>query len=97
MSYSNRELNPAQKEVNNLIATKVSISQGKEQKKQEKRIIRYKPAVTKVEEWTRAEIGVGAAIARGSQGEKGKMALLVMKATHRKETVILLGTKEENT
>jgi len=24
-----------------------------------------------VDEWTRAEIGVGAAIARGSQGEKG--------------------------
>jgi hypothetical protein len=37
----------------------------------EKRIIRYKPEVTRVEEWTKAEIGVGADIARGSQEEKG--------------------------
>jgi hypothetical protein len=40
--------------------------------------MKYKPAVTRVEEWTRAEIGVGAAIARGSQGEKGYSALLVI-------------------
>ena len=32
---------------------------------------KYKPAVTRVEECTRAEIGVGAAIARGSHGENG--------------------------
>lgn len=32
---------------------------------------RYKPAVTRVEEWTNAEIGVGAAIAKGNQGENG--------------------------
>jgi len=37
--------------------------------------------VTKVEEWTNAEIGVGAAIAAGNQGENGKIALLVIKAT----------------
>ena len=37
----------------------------------EKRINKYKPAVTRVEEWTSAEIGVGAAIAKGSQEEKG--------------------------
>jgi hypothetical protein len=36
--------------------------------------------VTKVEEWTRAETGVGAAIAAGSQAEKGIWALLVIAA-----------------
>jgi len=30
-----------------------------------------KPAVTSVEEWTKAEMGVGAAIAFGSHGENG--------------------------
>jgi len=36
-----------------------------------KRIKMYTPAVTKVEECTREETGVGAAIAAGSQEEKG--------------------------
>jgi len=44
--------------------------------------MRYSPAVTRVEECTREEIGVGAAIAAGSQGEKGKIALLVIKHTN---------------
>ena len=35
------------------------------------------PAVTKVEEWTKALTGVGAAIAAGSQHLKGNWALLV--------------------
>lgn len=39
------------------------------------RIIKYTPAVTKVDEWTNAEIGVGAAIAIGNQAEKGNWAL----------------------
>lgn len=30
-----------------------------------------------MEEWTSAEMGVGAAIASGSQGENGKIALFV--------------------
>jgi len=47
--------------------------------KLEYRIIKYKPAVTRVEEWTNEEIGVGAAIANGNHGEKGKIALLVIK------------------
>lgn len=46
-----------------------------------KRIIRYTPAVTKVEECTSAETGVGAAIAIGSQGENGNCALLVIAAS----------------
>ena len=53
----------------------------------EYRIIRYKPAVTRVEEWTNAEIGVGAAIARGSHGENGKMALLVIKVKVKKRVI----------
>ena len=35
------------------------------------RNIKYTPAVTSVEEWTRAEIGVGAAMAAGSHDIKG--------------------------
>jgi len=35
--------------------------------------------VTRVEEWTKAEIGVGAAIAIGNQLEKGNSALFVIK------------------
>jgi len=37
--------------------------------------------VTRVEECTRADTGVGAAIAAGNQLEKGICALLVMAAT----------------
>lgn len=47
-------------------------------KRKEKRVSKYTPAVTKVEEWTRAETGVGAAIAAGSQAENGIWALLVI-------------------
>lgn len=36
------------------------------------------PAVTRVDEWTNAEIGVGAAIAKGNQDENGNWALLVI-------------------
>lgn len=42
------------------------------------RIIKYNPAVTKVEEWTNEETGVGAAIAAGNQTEIGNCALLVI-------------------
>ena len=42
------------------------------------RIIKNKPAVTNVEEWTKAEIGVGAAIAAGNQEENGKIADFVI-------------------
>ncbi len=47
--------------------------------------MRKRPDVTRVDEWTRAEIGVGAAIAAGSQGEKGKIALLVIKVNSKKK------------
>lgn len=51
---------------------------------------RYTPAVTKVEEWTRAEIGVGADIAAGSQAEKGNWALLDIAAIIRNNIIIKL-------
>ena len=41
------------------------------------RINKYTPAVTSVEEWTKAETGVGAAIAAGNHAENGIWALLV--------------------
>ena len=43
-----------------------------------KRRRRYTPAVTNVEEWTKALTGVGAAIAEGSHEEKGICALFVI-------------------
>lgn len=42
---------------------------------------RNTPAVTRVEECTSADTGVGAAIAAGSQAEKGICALFVIAAT----------------
>lgn len=42
-----------------------------------KRINRYTPAVTNVDECTRDETGVGAAIAAGNHDEKGTCALFV--------------------
>jgi len=41
------------------------------------RIKRYTPAVTRVDECTKADTGVGAAIAAGSQAENGICALFV--------------------
>lgn len=49
-------------------------------KKGANRIRRNTPAATRVEECTKAETGVGAAIAAGSHLEKGSWALLVIPA-----------------
>ena len=51
----------------------------------------YTPAVTRVEEWTRAETGVGAAIAAGNQAQKGNWALFVIPAnkSRQEKTTIL--------
>lgn len=56
--------------------------------------MKQRPAVTRVEECTKAEIGVGAAIARGSQGEKGYKALFVIKVSTRKVITKALGMSE---
>ena len=52
------------------------------------------PAVTRVDEWTRALTGVGAAIAAGSQAEKGSWALLVKLARRIRVTRVLSWIKE---
>lgn len=41
----------------------------------------YTPAVTRVDEWTREDTGVGAAIAAGNHAEKGIWALFVIAPT----------------
>jgi len=48
------------------------------------RISRYTPAVTRVDECTSDETGVGAAMAAGNQAEKGIWALFVIAARIRK-------------
>ena len=48
------------------------------------RMRRYTPAVTSVDECTRALTGVGAAIAEGSQEENGIWALLVIEVRRSK-------------
>jgi len=44
------------------------------------RLVSHTPAVTKVDECTSEEVGVGAAMAAGSQAENGIWALLVIAA-----------------
>lgn len=53
------------------------------------RSIRNTPAVTRVEECTKAEMGVGAAIAIGSHAEKGNWALFEQAATIKKIKTII--------
>ena len=55
------------------------------------RIKRYTPAVTRVDEWTKAETGVGAAIAAGNHAEKGICALFVQA-----ETTTITNNNHEN-
>lgn len=54
------------------------------------RIIKYTPAVTRVEEWTRADTGVGAAMAAGSQAENGIWALLVNPAVIINKLIVVI-------
>lgn len=55
-----------------------------------RRIIINTPAVTKVDECTKAEIGVGAAMAMGNQAEKGYWALFEKLAVTNSNSVIML-------
>lgn len=48
------------------------------------------PAVTKVEEWTKEEIGVGADIAIGSQTPNGIWELLVINPIKKIKKIIIL-------
>lgn len=53
---------------------------------------RKTPAVTNVEEWTRDETGVGAAIAAGNHEEKGICALFVIKVNNIHKAPIWINT-----
>lgn len=83
ISISDIAINPAINIVTVAVRSSNLLKEGDLFKVGENRIKRKTPAVTKVEEWTRAETGVGAAIAAGSQAEKGIWALLVIAATIR--------------
>ena len=55
------------------------------------RIKIYTPAVTRVEEWTNADTGVGAAMAAGSHELNGNCALFVHAAVSKGSRVAILG------
>jgi len=80
MSVSIRENPPLNKRVP-LLKIKMSISSLKLFRKKKFSINKKIPAATRVDLWTRAEIGVGAAIASGSQVENGYWALFVIRET----------------
>lgn len=79
-SHSLIALNPAITIVRQAIIRRAGLNHGTGSRYEKNRIRRKTPAVTSVDECTRAETGVGAAIAAGSQLEKGICALLVMAA-----------------
>ena len=60
-----------------------------------KRINKYTPAVTKVEECTKAETGVGEAAVTGNQKEKGIRALLVIAAKTTKKEINSISTEPD--
>lgn len=104
ISYSKLATNPDR----NMVTVERNINRALEVRviHSENRIKRYTPAVTRVEECTNAETGVGAAIAAGSQAEKGNWALFVIAAKTTKtervlvsvsiQSVIVQGTKEKS-
>lgn len=80
MSISVIADNPAISIVREAIISRKELKNCNWFKKGKKRIKRKIPPVTSVDEWTKAETGVGASIAAGSQLEKGIWALLVIPA-----------------
>ena len=79
-SVSNNALNPDKHNVQEENKHKTKHNKLNELIKLENRINKKAPAVTKVDEWTKAETGVGAAIAAGNQTENGHWALFVIAA-----------------
>lgn len=80
MSHSVKADIPAINIVKEEVKKRIEEKEEKELRKGKNRIVRKTPAVTRVEEWTKAETGVGAAIAAGNQLEKGICALFVIAA-----------------
>lgn len=76
-SFSSRAINPAKIIVINPLTNIIILIEAIEEKNLENRITKNTPAVTRVEECTSEEIGVGAAIAAGNQLLNGNWALLV--------------------
>jgi len=91
-SFSSRAISPAKSIVIIPLTNIIILIEGMFLKKLEKRITKNTPAVTSVDEWTKEEIGVGAAIAAGNQFLKGNWALLV-KLPKTKKNSKILGTK----
>jgi len=88
-SFSNSAINPAKIMVMMPLTNIIILIEGIFIKKLEKRITRNTPAVTSVDECTKEEIGVGAAMAAGSQFLKGNWALLVNLPKIRKNNKIV--------
>lgn len=81
ISHSVIALRPAINMVVVPIIKIICLNMGRWLRKLWNRISKNTPAVTRVEEWTRALTGVGAAIAAGNHLEKGIWALFVIAAT----------------
>lgn len=81
ISISDIAIIPAMSMVTVAVRSKHLLNIGDLAKVGEKRISKNTPAVTRVDECTNAETGVGAAIAAGSQAENGIWALFVIAAT----------------
>ena len=96
ISHSVSAAIPAINIVKDAVKNKIVENIWKEARKEWKRINRNTPAVTKVEEWTKAETGVGAAIAAGNHLENGIWALLVIAAI-KIEIIIKLSKVEDQT
>jgi len=79
-SHSAIALSPAITMVKEAMRRRVGLNNGDWDKNGKNRIRRKTPAVTRVDECTKAETGVGAAIAAGNQLENGIWALLVIAA-----------------
>lgn len=76
-SFSRRAIIPAKIIVIKPLINIIVLIDAIEEKNLENRMTKNTPAVTRVEEWTKEEIGVGAAMAAGNQFLKGNCALLV--------------------
>ena len=79
ISHSKFAINPA---ISIVIIDKTNKTEKHKVMDKLNRINKKTPAVTRVEECTNDETGVGAAIAAGNHDEKGTCALLVIKVTN---------------
>lgn len=80
ISHSVVALRPAISMVDTATNRRMVLNIGNLVRNWKKRMVRNTPAVTRVEEWTSADTGVGAAIAAGNHLENGICALFVIAA-----------------